>query len=92
MYRNAVNSVYIKEGQAVYESSRTVLNGGVISCPVLMFSSNGEEVGDFWISTQERFAKENNAQLEIFDCGHYIHYYKSDVMVEKIKDFIETIN
>jgi pimeloyl-ACP methyl ester carboxylesterase len=91
MRRNAVNSVYIKEGQAVYENSRTVLNGGVISCPILMFSSNGKEIGDFWLPAQERFAKENNAQLEIFDCGHYIHYYKSEVMEEIIKDFIKSI-
>lgn len=91
MYRNAVNSVYIKEGKAVYENSRAVFNGGVISCPILMFSSNGKEIGDFWLPAQERFAKENNAQLEIFDCGHYIHYYKSEVMAEKIKDFINEI-
>lgn len=91
MHRNAVNPVFIKEGKSVYENSRTVLSGGVISCPILMFSSNGEEIGDFWISAQERFAKENNAQLEIFDCGHYIHYYKSKEMAEKIKSFIEEI-
>ncbi len=91
MHKNAVNSVFVKEGKAVYENSRTVLNAGVISCPVLMFSSNGKEIGNFWVPTQERFAKENNAQLEIFDCGHYIHYYKSEVMVEKIKDFIKAI-
>ncbi len=89
MYRNAVNMVYIKEGKAVYENSRTVLNGGEISCPILMFSSNGEEIGDSWIPAQERFAEENNAQLEIFDCGHYIHYYKSELISEKMKDFIK---
>ncbi len=89
VYRNAVNKVYIKEGKAVYENSRTVLNGGEISCPILMFSSNGEEIGNSWISTQERFAKENNAQLEIFDCGHYIHYYKSEVISEKTREFIK---
>ncbi len=91
MYRNAVNPVYIAEGQKVYENAQTVKTGGAISCPVLMFCSDGTEIGDFWIPTQEKFAEENQAKIICFDCGHYIHYYKSEEMVDHIESFLAEI-
>lgn len=89
MYRNAVNSVYIEEGETISENVKTVLNGGKIFCPVFLFSSNGKEVGDFWISAQARFSEENAARLEAFDCGHYLHHYKSEAIAEKIRAFMD---
>ena len=91
MYRNAVNPVYIAEGQKVYENAQTVKTGGAISCPVLMFCSDGTEIGDFWIPTQEKFAEENQAKIICFDCGHNIHYYKSEEMVDHIESFLAEI-
>ena len=91
MYRNAVNSVYITEGQAVYDNAQTVKVAGTVSCPILMFCSDGTEIGDFWISTQEEFAEENQAEIVCFDCGHYIHYYKSKEMVIDIEVFLDRI-
>lgn len=91
MYRNAVNSVYITEGQRVYENAQVVKSGGAISCPALMFCSDGTEIGDFWISTQEEFAEENHAEIIYFDCGHYIHYYKSEEMADHIELFLAGI-
>lgn len=90
MHRNAVNPVYIAEGQKVYENAQTVKTGA-ISCPVLMFCSDGTEIGDFWIPTQEKFAEENQAKIICFDCGHYIHYYKSEEMVDHIESFLAEI-
>ncbi len=89
MHRNAVNSVYIREGKAIFKNIKTVLDGGGVSCPIFLFSSDGKELGDFWIPAQEKFSKENNAPLEILDCGHYLHYDKSETMAEKIKAFIQ---
>lgn len=91
MYRNAVNPVYITEGQYVYENAQIVKSGGAISCPILMFCSDGTEVGDFWISTQEKFAEDHQAEIVYFDCGHYIHYYKSEEMVDYIESFLDEI-
>ena len=91
VHRNAVNSVYIAEGEMVYENAQIVKSGGAISCPILMFCSDGKEIGDFWLPTQERFAKENDAELVTFDCGHYIHYYKSGEMAEHIKSFMNKL-
>ncbi len=89
MFRNAVNSDYIAEGNAVCENARTVKAGGALSCPILMFCSDGTEIGDFWIQTQKDFADKNHAELICFDCGHYIHYYKSGEMVSYIKAFLD---
>lgn len=91
MYKNAVNQVYINEGNFVYENAQAVKAGGKIACPIIMFSSNGTEIGDFWIGTQKQFANENNADLIFYDCGHYLHYYKSDEMADRIKAFVNGI-
>ena len=91
MYRNAVNPVYIAEGQKVYENAQTVKTGGAISCPVLMFCSDGTEIGDFWIDVQKKYAEENHAEIIFFDCGHYIHYYKSEEMEPAIKNFLKDL-
>ena len=91
LYRNAVNPVYIAEGQKVYENAQIAKSGGTISCPVLMFCSDGTEIGDFWIDVQKKYAEENHAEIIFFDCGHYIHYYKSGEMVAYIKSFLAGI-
>ncbi|WP_270506003.1 alpha/beta hydrolase [Eubacterium limosum] len=91
-YRNAVNIDYIIEGKTVYDNAQMVKNNGDISCPIIMFSSDGKEVGDFWISAQKEYAQANNAAIEIFDCGHYLHHHKSKEMSVTIKLFIKKIN
>lgn len=91
MYRNAVNPVYLAEGHAVYENAQIVKAGGALSCPILMFCSDGTEIGDFWIPVQKEFAEENQAGIVFFDCGHYIHYYKSEEMKEQIKAFLSLL-
>lgn len=89
IHRNAVNSVYIAEGNAVYDNAQIVKAGGKVSCPILMFCSDGTEIGDFWIPTQKQFAEESHAELILFDCGHYLHYYESDRMATSIQAFVE---
>lgn len=92
MYRNAVNLDYVLEGKSVFKNAQIVKAGRTISCPIIMFCSNGKEIGDFWIATQEEYTKENNAKLIAFDCGHYIHYYKSKEMAIITKTFIEELS
>ncbi|NLP22105.1 MAG: alpha/beta hydrolase [Erysipelotrichaceae bacterium] len=89
MYRNALNPIYLTEGKAIYNNAQIVKKGDPISCPILMFLSNGKETGESWILSQKEYAKENNAETISFDCGHYIHHYKSDEMADSIKLFIE---
>ena len=91
MYRNAVNPVYIAEGQNVWENAKVVKAGGNLTCPLLMFCSDGTEIGDFWIPVQKEFAEENQAEIVFFDCGHYIHYFKSEEMEKQIEAFLDRI-
>ena len=91
MYRNAVNPVYIAEGQNVFENAKAVKAGGNVKCPLLMFCSDGTEIGDFWIPVQKAFAEENQAEIIFYECGHYIHYFKSEEMKEHIKSFLEAL-
>ena len=91
IHRNAVNPVYIAEGNCVYDNAQTVKAGGEISCPILLFCSDGTEIGDFWIPAQEKFAAQTHAEIIRFDCGHYIHYFKSDEMAGYIRAFMEEL-
>lgn len=67
MYRNAVNLDYIAESKAIYQNAQTVKAGGAISCPVMMFSSDGTETIPSWIPAQKRFSEENSDTIRFFD-------------------------
>ena len=40
---------------------------------------------------QYEFANQMNAELVYFDCGHYIHYFKSNEMYLRITKFVDTL-
>jgi hypothetical protein len=42
---------------------------------MLLLVSDGKEIAGSWIAYQEEFAEQNNAEIEYFDCGHYIHQH-----------------
>ncbi len=88
MYRNAVNDVFIEEGRFVYDNAQVVKNGSKIQVPILMFSSNGDGIGDFWIPSQEKYAEENNAMLITYDCGHYLHHDETESIANEMLDFL----
>ena len=89
--RNAMNNCYVHEAEAVIKNAETVENGGTIDCPVLMFISDGRQVSANWISNVKKFAGLVNAETVFLDCGHYIHYYESDLISRKIKEYISQI-
>ena len=66
-------------------------DNGEIKCPTLLFSSNGKQTMKNWVSSQKEFAKTMNAELICFDCGHYIHYYKSEEISKKIIEFVNEL-
>lgn len=91
MYRNAINLNYALEGKEVYNNSRIVLAGEKINAPILLFVSNGEGIGDYWIPSQEKFAKEVNGEIIYLDTGHYIHYTESKAIADKSLEFLELL-
>ena len=91
MRRNAFNICYINEAKEVLNNSKIVSRNGKIKCPVLLFCSNGKETSKYWVKSQQEFAAIMNAKLICFDCGHYIHYYKSNDMSKEIVEFIKKL-
>lgn len=91
MYRNAVNIDYVLEGKAVYNNAAGVKSGGALDLPILMFVSNGMEIGEYWIPCQKRFATQNDAQLIQLDCGHYVHNFKPEYIAEKALEYLSTL-
>ncbi|MCH5154862.1 MAG: alpha/beta hydrolase, partial [Clostridiales bacterium] len=84
------NICYINEANNVLQNARTVSNSDYVSCPMIMFSSNGKQIDKYWIENQQKFAEIMNAKLIRYDCGHYIHYYKSVEMANEINKFINS--
>lgn len=89
--RNGMNNCILNEACAVMDNAKTVDGGGKISCPVLLFVSNGKQVSKGWIEDEKRFAEQTNAEMVCYDCGHYMHYFESENMSKKISGFVDAI-
>lgn len=90
--RNAFNVCYINEASEVLKNADIVDAAGNIECPTLLFTSNGKQTTKNWIQEQQKFASIMNAKLIRFDCGHYIHYFKSEDICSAIKEFVNNLN
>lgn len=89
--RNAFNRCCINEAREVLKNASIVGNAGSISCPALLFSSNGKDQERDWVENQQEFAASMGAQLIAYDCAHYIHHFKSDEMSSEIIRFINSL-
>lgn len=87
--RNAFNCCYINEAKVVLKNAEIVEENGKIQCPTLLFSSNGKQTMKNWISSQKQFADIMKADLFCYDCGHYIHHYKSAEISKQIIEFVD---
>lgn len=87
--KNAFNECYIKEAEAVLKNAEKVAAAGMIKCPVLMFVSNGKQVSPNWLEHEQEFAEQCNAKLINLNCGHYVHYYESDLISNEIRKFVK---
>lgn len=93
MYKNAVNIDIVLETKTIYNNAMKVKEkGDISSTPILLFVSDGTEMGDYWISCQERFAKKNNAKRIQLDCGHYVHHYKHDYIAKDVKSYLKSLD
>ena len=89
--RNAFNTCCINEAKEVLNNARVVGKDGNIQCPTLLFSSNGQDQERDWVENQQKFAKIMGAKLISYDCGHYIHHFKSDEMCKEIIEFVNSL-
>ena len=89
--RNGMNNCILNEAYALLDNTKTVDDGGNPSCPVLMFVSDGKQVSKGWVEDEKEFAEKTNAEMVRYDCGHYMHYFVSERMSEKIRSFVDAI-
>ncbi|MBO5324315.1 MAG: alpha/beta hydrolase [Oscillospiraceae bacterium] len=88
--RNTFNICCINEAREVLNNARVVGRDGNIQCPTLLFSSNGKDQERDWVENQQKFASSIGAKLISYDCGHYIHHFKSDEMCKEIVEFVNS--
>lgn len=89
--RNPFNICCINEAKEVLNNAKTVGEDGDIQCPTLLFSSNGKDQEKDWVENQQKFAAIMGARLICYDCGHYIHHFKSEEMCEEITRFLHSL-
>lgn len=89
--RNTFNICCENEAKEVLKNAKLVGEAGDVKCPTLLFSSNGEDQEKDWVVNQERFASCMGARLVSYDCGHYIHHFKSNEMCKEIINFVESL-
>jgi hypothetical protein len=89
--RNAFNICCVNEAREVLNNARVVGEDGDIQCPTLLFSSNGQDQEQDWVLNQQKFAEIMGAKLISYDCGHYIHHFKSDEMCKEITEFVQSL-
>ena len=89
--RNAFNICYINESKEILCNVSIVEKVGYTKCPILLFSSNGQQTQGYWSAAQKEFAAIQNAKLIRYDCGHYIHHFKSNEMCEEIVGFVNSL-
>lgn len=89
--RNAFNICCINEAKEVLKNAKIVGEDGNIQCPMLLFSSNGQDQEIDWVENQQKFALSMGARLISYDCGHYIHHFKSDEMCKEIIEFSNSL-
>lgn len=87
--RNAFNKCYIKEAESVLKNAEKVSAAGKIECSLLMFVSNGKQVSSNWLEHEREFAEQCNAKIITLNCGHYVHYYESDLISNEIRNFVK---
>ena len=89
--RNAFNICCINEAKEILSNVGIVEKTGYVKCPILLFSSNGKQTQGYWSAAQKEFAAIQNAKLIRYDCGHYIHHFKSNEMCEEIVRFVDLL-
>lgn len=89
--RNTFNICCINEAKEVLRNAKIVGEDGDIQCPTLLFSSNGHDQERDWVENQQKFALSMGARLISYDCGHYIHHFKSDEICKEIIEFSNSL-
>jgi pimeloyl-ACP methyl ester carboxylesterase len=89
-HRTLLDDSQYDEGLALLENAATVQAGDLPDDPMLMFVSDGDEIGDSWVPASTEFAGQAGAELVQLDVGHYVFQYEPDLIAQQTAAFIET--
>ncbi|MFD2793367.1 alpha/beta fold hydrolase [Promicromonospora vindobonensis] len=89
-HRNFLGDSQYAEGLALLDNAATVQAGDLPDGPMLMFVSDGDEIGDFWVPASTEFAGQAGAELVQLDVGHYVFQHEPDLIAQQTAAFIET--
>ncbi len=95
VYRNSLNDDVYEECKMVYKNAEAVKKVGTPNIPILMFTTNlgGSDGWKGWVEAQDNFARQSDKCEQIkLECGHNLHYYKSDYISKRIKEFMEDLS
>ncbi len=91
-YKMVLNKDVLAESDTVGSNAQTVQKGGIPDVPILMFSSNDNRLGDKWGQCEHDFAGQSSKfKLIQLDCGHMIHYFKSDYVAKETQLYLQGI-
>jgi pimeloyl-ACP methyl ester carboxylesterase len=92
LYRNAGNKTLMNEIEYVFKNAEKVKELDYPKIPTLLFSSDGSEIGNYWVKCQEDFANTINGRLIQLNCGHYMHQFEPEKIAEECKIFLKYLN
>ena len=93
-HRNSLNADVYEECRVVLDNAKIVEGLAVPDVPMLMFTTNLAQASghEGWEKAQGDFAERAQNCLQIkLDCGHNLHYHKSDYISEEIKKFMKNL-
>lgn len=94
-YRRTSTKNMINEVKNIKANAKKVLEAGLPSVPMLLFSSNGEGTGldgASWIELQHDFnSKIKNSTLIELESSHYVHSIAYDYIAKESKVFINSL-
>lgn len=89
--RNFLDDAQYAEGLTLLDNAATVQAGVIRDDPMLMFVSDGEEIGSFWVPASTEFAHQAGAELVQLDAGHYVFQDEPELIAEKMTAFVEEL-
>jgi pimeloyl-ACP methyl ester carboxylesterase len=89
-YKVTLNNDVMAETNIVNENAQKVQRLGVPDIPMLLFAS--ADIGGQWMERQQNFAgNSDKIKLIQLNCGHDIHYYESDYVVNESRCFLRKL-
>ncbi len=92
LYRNAGNVAQVQESRQVFESAAELGTDKDIDPPMLLFASDGRDLGPDWLKVQKQLALRTGANLVMLDCGHAVHHCAPDRISHEMRTFALSIS